>query len=226
MNDCQIISLHKTIFAKEHKYKIVNDYFSNETEKKLIQYSRNIWNNILIDTNENSYIREYDKLDISFNIYTLFVNQNHLNCEPYGSYNYINYLFDKLYEAKDNINNRWRIVCPSYHLPYFDLLFPIFQKQQDITSNKYIVKAWIPRMLTDVTTIEEDPNCSLNRSLYYNTYSIYIIINNIYYLWVSESWYCHEDAPDNTYYSIKPSLITDNIHHINKYLHERSLNVS
>ena len=210
--DNNIIRINKVIFKEENKNKNIDDYFSKNTEKNLIIYCRKMLDNIYIDINGNNYIREYNKIDISFNIYTLFdkKNQLELDCSEYGSIDYILKLFEKLYETKD-INHRWRKVNVYNNLPNFNELFPIFKNQYNIKSNNYIVKAWIPRSLIDVNTIGEDPNFSLNTSSYWNTHYIYILIDNLYYLWTPEKWWCREDAPNNDYYFIKPSLITDNI---------------
>ena len=39
---------------------------------RILIYCQNIWNNIYIDVNGDNYNREYDKIDFSFNIYSLF----------------------------------------------------------------------------------------------------------------------------------------------------------
>lgn len=216
MDDNNIIRINKIIFEEENNDKNIDDYLTKNTEKKLIIYSRKMWNNICIDINGNNIPEsEYNKIDISFNIYTLFEKKNKLNLSEYGSINYILNLFHKLYEIKD-INSRWRDVNPNNNLPNFDQLFKIFKNQYNIKSNNYIIKAWIPKSLIHINTISEDPNCSLNRSAYWNTHSIYILINNLYYLWLPEKWYCHEDAPNNNHYFIKPTLITNNISKINE----------
>jgi hypothetical protein len=137
---------------------------------------------------------------------------------------YIIDLFHDLYEMKD-APSRWRTVYPHNHLPYYNELFPIFKHGQNIKSDNYIFKMWTPKTLLN-NTIGEDPTCSLNRSSYYNTYAVYAIIDNIYYLWMPNTWYCHEDAPENNYYSTKPTIITKNISVINKLMSHLLLNLS
>jgi hypothetical protein len=218
----KVIAIHKIIFKKETKIKNIDEYFSQNTKKNIISYSQKIWDNININIHGDNYMREYDKIDESFNIYTLFDEKIRLklDCEEYRNPLYNLDLFHNLYEMKD-INSRWRTVDPNDHLPYYDELFPIFKHQQNIKSDNYIFKTWIPRTLLGNNTIGEDNACSLNRSAYYNTYAVYAIIDDKYYIWMPEEWYCHEDAPtENDYYFIKPSIITKNINIINKKMNQ------
>jgi len=192
-----------------------------------------MWNNIIINKHFEDETDEYDEFNkqwndniycSSFNIYTLFDEENRykLNCDEYGSTGYIFYLFLELYNMKET-NYRWRIVEPQYYLPNFNELFPIFKNQQNIKSNNYIFKSWINDTEDMILKYGEDPTCSLNRSSYWNICPTYAIIDDKYYLWMPNMWYCHEDAPYEAYenYDIRPSIITNNINSIDELMSQQ-----